>query len=113
MRLLLDLDQGKVNSIARTGDFTKQAKVQDLLLGLVRLAIRKTSLSLPDETCLSLCYPNNGGSSDLYFFPSGDALKAILDLDFNFEYSENEDGEYTYYSIIPSSLAAWKSHLAV
>jgi hypothetical protein len=113
MRLLLDLDQVKVNSIARTGDFTKQAKVQDLLLGLVRLAIRKTSLSLPDETCLSLCYPNHGGSSDIYFFPSEDALKAVLDLDFNVEYSENGDGENMYYSITPSSLAAWKAHLAL
>jgi hypothetical protein len=117
-RLLLDLDEVNLKHTGRNTDTIKQGKVQDLLLGVVRLAIRHAATNIPEDGSLLLLYPNSGADVDtMWMLPSRDALKAVLDLEIGAEYLEEDyDGigvSKTSFSINGKVLAYWmKTRLA-
>ena len=78
-RILLDLDDVNLKNIERNIDTIKQGKVQDLLLGVLRLAIRHAAMTIPEDGSLLLLYPNTDVGT-MWMLPSRNALKAVLDL---------------------------------
>lgn len=116
-RILLDLDEVNLKNIGRNIDMIKQGKVQDLLLGVLRLAIRHAATVIPEDGSLLLLYPNTDVDT-MWMLPSRNALKAVLDLEIEAEYLEEDyDGNdlaTTSFSIDGKVLAYWKkTRLAV
>lgn len=111
VRLLLDLDGPKVKAIKNTGDIAKQMKVQDFILGLTRLAMRHAVMAestAGNSAGLKLLYPSSLEPEAMLLVPSRTAIKAVLDLEVQSRYTEDD----VSYTIDASGISSWKARLS-
>ena len=112
-RLLLDLDGPKFKKIADVGDSVKQGKMKDLMVGVIRLAMRQIVAGegerSKDAFILKLLYPTKLEPESLTALPSIDAIKCVLELDVGCSYSWTE--ETGIFEISADSIGTWRDKL--